>query len=192
MKKLFSLAVVVMLFSALAFADIRRPDDSKSKPSKAIDATLSISIDGTATEARLIIPRSQLRQLRAELDQLDGADDTAASAGNFTRTQTIVSGLFLSLAFVFGGVWFARSGKLASPQAKAMVIAVGLFASGAFATFVYANAGPPTDARSITGKIFTPSVHMYKQAWGNIKLEVSDESRSVRLIVPDVPKPASE
>lgn len=191
MKKMISLAATVMMLSVFAFADVRRPDDPKARPSKAVDTTLSISIDGNAKEARLIIPRSQLRQLRAELDQLDSGDDIPA-AGNFTKTQTIVSGLFLSLALVFGGVWFARSGKMAGRSANAMVIAAGVFASGAFATFVYANAGPPTDARSITGKIFTPSVHMYKQAWGKIKLEVSDEERSVRLIVPDVPKPVSE
>ncbi len=191
MKKIFSLLTLLGLLSIFAFADIRRPHDPKTKPSKGIDTTLSISIDRNAKEARLVIPRSQLKQLRAELEQLDeDADQTATVSTSFSRTQMIVSGLFLSLAFIFGGVWFARSGRNVSKTGKAAVIAAGLFMSGAVASFVFANAGPPPDARSITGKLFTPSVHMYKSAWGKIKLETSDESRDIRLIVPDVEKKA--
>lgn len=191
MKKVLSLVALSLAFAALAFGDIRRPDEPKAKPSKGIDTTLSISIDRNAKEARLVIPRNRLKQLRAELEQLDDdSNNTAAMTGDFSRTETIVSRLFLSLAFVFGGVWLARSGRAATKTAKALVIAAGLFMSGAVATFVYANVGPPPEARSITGKIFTPSVHMYKQAWGKIKLETSDESRDIRLIVPESPSAA--
>jgi len=45
--------------------------------------------------------------------------------------------------------------------------------------------GPPPEARSITGKIFTPGVHMYKQASGKIRVEASDNDW-IELIVPDV------
>ena len=188
MKKLLYLVAIVTLFSVTTLANIADPNRPKAKKSKVIDTTLSISLDRKATQARLVIPKSQIKQLRAELEQLDDAsDDTAAVSRTFSQTQTIVSGVFLSLAFVFGGVWFSRSGKTVTKTGKTLAIGAVLFLSGAFATMVFGNAGPPADARSITSKLFTRSVHTYKGAWGKIKLETSDESTAVRLIVPDPP-----
>ena len=179
-------AVVISLASAV-LADIPRPDKPK-KPAKSIDTSLSIRIDRDAKEARLIIPRDQIMQLRAALDQIDGGDYSAVGA-SFSSMQTIVSGTLLSLALVFGGLWFVRSGQRHS---KAVVTAAILLTCGSIATLVYGNAGPPSDARSITGKMFTQSVHMYKSGWGAIKLEVSDEARNPELIVPDTPKTPTE
>ena len=190
MKKLLGLTALVFLFSVAAFADIRieTPTPEKTpKQVKSIDTTLSISLRSDAKEARLLIPKSQLKQLRAELAQLDDDADTSASSG-FTKTQTIVSGIFLSLAFVFGGVWLARTRKPATKTGKALVVVAVLFLSGAFATIAFANIGPPIEARSITGKIFTDAVHQYKQASGKIKVEATDENYGIQLIVPDVPR----
>jgi hypothetical protein len=192
MKRLLLLACIIFATSSLVFGDIARP---KAKNAKAIDAMLSIRIDATAKEARLRIPKSQIAQLRAQLDEMDGDGQTAASVSSSVHTQTIVSGVLLSLALVFGGVWFARKGKTASKATRAAAVLVGIVASAAFAAFVFANAGPPPDARSITGKLFTPSVHMYKQASGRVKLETSDETDYIELIVPDVktpPKPGED
>jgi len=51
---------------------------------------------------------------------------------------------------------------------------------------VLANAGPPPEARSITGKMFTQAVHIYGFGSGQIKLEVTNEDRQyIDLIVPD-------
>jgi len=190
MKKLLFAAVFVTLFSLAALADIPRPSTPKPaktpKQAKSIDTSLIIRLDRDAKEARLIIPKSQIQQLRAELDELDGgADNTAAVTKSFTGTQTIVSGMFLTLAFVFGGVWLARSGKTVSKNSRALGIGAFLFLGGAFATFVFANAGPPPEARSINGKMFTPAVHMYKQGSGVIKLETKDTSDYIELVVPD-------
>jgi hypothetical protein len=63
---------------------------------------------------------------------------------------------------------------------------------GSIATIVYGNAGPPPEARSITSRMFTDDVHMYKAGWGAIKLEVSDTVRTPTLIVPDLPKNKSD
>jgi hypothetical protein len=95
------------------------------------------------------------------------------------------------MAIVFGGVWFTRSGGMTS---KIAAIVALLMASGAVATLVYANAGPPPEARSINGKMFTPAVHMYGFGSGKVKLETSDEVGVVTLIVPDpeTPKPGEE
>jgi hypothetical protein len=193
MKRLLFATVFVTLFSLAALADIPRPSTPKPvktpKQAKSIDTNLMIQLDRNAKEAKLIIPKSQIQRLRAELDELDGgANNTAAvSRSSFTGTQTIVSGMFLTLAFVFGGVWLARSGKTVSKNGRALGIGAFLFLGGAFATFVFANAGPPPEARSITGKMFTQAVHTYKFGSGAIKLEMSTDpdEDDVELIVPD-------
>ncbi|HLM00980.1 MAG TPA: hypothetical protein VK400_07975 [Pyrinomonadaceae bacterium] len=194
MKKLFSSIVFIAALALAAFADVRLPDTPTPKPSKKIDTRLRISISKDAKEARLRIPKSQLRQLRAELDELDGGgrEDAAASL-NFGKAQTIVSGLFLTLAFAAGGVWLMRSrdGKSETKTGgKTLVIAAGagLFLSGAAATIGFANVGPPPETRNITGKLFSNSVHAYKQASGRIQLETTDEAEEIELIVPDVAK----
>lgn len=190
MKKLLSLSVFVLLFSTAIFADVRVDTPSptpKPKANKSIDTELTIKLQRDAKEARLIIPKNQLKQLRAQIDDLDDSSDTMASA-SFTKTQTIISGLFLSLAFVFGGVWFVRSRKIDTKASKTLVIGSVLFLSGAVATIAFANAGPPAEARSITSKMFSKAFDYYKFGYGKIKLEVSSEARNPELIVPDVPE----
>ena len=187
MKKLFSSIALIVAFAPVAFADVRLPDTPTPKQLKKIDTRLHISIDKNAKEARLVIPKSQLKQLRAELEEIDAEQDATASL-SFSKTQTIVSGLFLSLAFVFGGVWLARSrgGRSETKTNKTLVVGAGLFLTVAMTTIAIANVGPPPEARSITGKIFSNSVHVYKQASGKIKLETSDAAEGIELIVPDV------
>ena len=189
MKRIFSLCALLAIFSMAAAADVRLPDTPKPTPvpkeKKEMETHFRVSIKKDAKEARLLIPKDQIKALRAQLDELDGGSNTAALL-SFSRTQTIVSGLFLSLAFVAGGVWFSRSRKTVLKPNKAVVAGAVLFFAGAFAVVSFANMGPPMEARSITGKIFTPAVHMYKQAWGKIKVETSDDNE-IELIVPDVP-----
>jgi hypothetical protein len=195
MKRILVLLAFFALFANNAFADIARPEPNKTKPSKAIDSRMTIRIDKNAKEAKLIIPKNQLKQLRAELEQLDDddSDTTAAAASlNFTRAQTVAGGLFLSLAFIFGGFWFARNKKPEVKANKTLAIGAVLFLSGALATIAYANAGPPPEARSISGKMFTPAVHLYKFATGKVKLETSDTAKQIELIVPETPNPDSE
>lgn len=185
MKKLILSLLVTTAFSAIAFADVRLPDAPTPTPKagKSIDANLQIKLDPNAKDARLIVPKSQLKALRAQLDEIDAADDTAA-VSSVSRTQTIISGTFLCLAFVFGGVWLIRSRGNSTPGKGAAAVAI-LAAVGALATVAFANIGPPLDARKITGKLFSDAVHSYKQASGPIKLETADNQSSVVLIVPD-------
>ena len=188
MKKTLLIVVLLAAASSAALANIADPSIGKSK---SIDTRLHISIDSKAKEAKLIIPRSQLRQLRAELDAIDGgSDNTAVAAGtSLSGTQTIVSGALLSVAFIFAGLWFMRSG---SKPGAAAVAGAGLLTLASVATIVYGNAGPPPEARVINGKMFTQSVHMYKQGSGPIKLEVSDKVDTPELIVPDNVKLSEE
>lgn len=193
MKRIVLAIALSAALSTLTFADIAKPQ-KPTKPKASIDTLLHISLNRDAKEARLIIPKSQLAQLRAQLDQMGGADDNAAataSSGMGTRLPTIIGGLFLSLAIVFGGIWFARSGKLSLRTNSAIVVFIIFTAIGSATTFVYGNAGPPPEARSITGKMFTQAVHLYGVGSGQIKLETSDDpDQPLELIVPD-PKDTS-
>ena len=185
MRLLIAFAAL-LIFAASALADVPRPKVTPNKPAKtaSIDTRLDIRIRRDAKEARLILSRAQLNQLRAELDAIDGGTPDTASAG-ITGIQTIGGGLFLSLAMVFAGVWFVRSGRMSKPAA-AMVL---VLAVGTWATMVYANAGPPPEARSITGRMFVQGMHYYKAGGGAIKLEVSAEEDNPVLIVPDPEEP---
>ena len=100
MKRLMLLLMVVVAVASTGLANIANPDLPGRK--KTIDTELSISLDSRAKEARLIIPRSQLKQLRAEIEQLDDSNDSAA--GTFQGTQTVISGGLISLAFIFADV----------------------------------------------------------------------------------------
>src|SRR5580765_3047069 len=137
MKRILWLTTFVLLVSTAAFADIAQPKPEKTPTQKrSIETGMSIRLDPDAKEARLIIPRSQIKQLRAELEKLDDESDNTAAVttpGDLSRTQTIMSGTFLSLALVFGGIWFVRSGKAGTKTGKGLVIlaVVAGFASAA-------------------------------------------------------------
>ena len=184
------IAVTVMLLGVLAaaaMADIARPVN-KPKKQTSVDTTLRIKLDREAKEARLIVPKSQLKALRAAIDEADSGPAEVASVGGVSRVQTIAGGLFLSLAFVFGGVWLIRTRGAGGESGKVAVgvAAIALLCSGA--TLVWANMGPPAEARSITGKMFSQAVHIYKFGYGKVKLETTDEnSDQILLIVPDPP-----
>ena len=199
MKKLFRVTAIALIASSAAFADIARPDNSEGKspkPKASYETTLDIRLRADEKDARLIIPKSQIKLLRAQLESLDNGVDSSTAAvtsSGFSGTQTIMSGLFLSLAIGFGGMWFIRSAK--NPTANKGVIAAVLLSCITSATFVFANAGPPAEARSITGKMFSQAMHIYGFGWGKIKVETTDDDDRITLIVPNPktsPSPSEE
>lgn len=195
MKRILLLTALALITSTAAFADIApiRPEKTP-KPKPGVNTTMEIMMDKSAKEAKLLIPKSQIKQLRAELESLDDDNgNTAAVTSGFTRLQTIVSGAFLSLAFVFGGMWFVRSGKASTKGGKALAAAAILGGIGAATTVVFANAGPPPAARNITSRLFDQKIFTpYGFAYGKIKIETTDGNQ-VKLIVPEATEtPASE
>lgn len=186
MKRLVAAGLFVTFFATAALADIAKRDEPKQK---SVDSTLMIRIDKDAKEARLVVPRNQLRALRAELEQLDGGQLEPIPAFTVSKLQTVVAGGLMSLAFVFGGVWYVRKGS-GGIAGRALGIGAVMLAGGALTTLVFANYGPPAEARSITGKLFSQYVHQYKFATGKIKLETADDGENVVLIVPDTTTPA--
>src|SRR3954451_22036902 len=145
MKLIAAVLMLLGIFSALAFANIAKPDNpSKGDPRKAIDTNLSIQLKSDAKEARLIIPRSQVKQLRAALEEADTGVDIASTTapGSSLGFQTIAGGTFLSLGMIFGGLWFARSRKSDAEQGNVVVALVIAIAFAFGSAMVWANAGP--------------------------------------------------
>jgi len=185
MKKIIFGFTLISLFSIAVFADIRPPITPKptatAKPQKSVEANMKIKLDKNAVEPTLIIPKDQIKQLRAQLEQLDDSTDEPVFA--ISRTQTIISGLFLSLAVIFGGVWFSKRGE----ANKTLVAGAVLFLIGSGATLVFANAGPPQELRSISNKIFKKELFSYgwNYASGKVKVKVSDDTNEIELVIPN-------
>jgi hypothetical protein len=148
---------------------------------------MMIRLHGNAAQTTLRIPKNQLKRL-AELETTDDdSDNTAAVTGGFSRTQTIVSGAFLSLALVFGGMWFGRSGVSATKAGKTVIILTAIGLAGSAASFVFANAGPPPALRNITTNLFDKKSFQYwNYVTGPVKLETTTGSM-IELEVPDPP-----
>lgn len=177
--------VALLLATALpAFANIAPP--KLPKKSNGVAARMRVGPDSKVTEAKLIIPREVFQQLRAELDGGGGSQAAAAAVTdrfNLTPTQTAFAGLCLSLSFVTVGVWLVNSrgtGKRAPRVAAALAF---LALGGAAATAVYANAGPPPVARSLTSKILIPEATYYG-AYGEVKVEIVDDGSQIQLLLP--------
>jgi hypothetical protein len=178
MKRVLCLTAFVLIAAAAAFGDIARPDSTPNRTPKPkpVDASMTIRMDKDVKTATLRIPRSQLRQLSAELEQMADENNTASTTGGISRTQTVVSGMLLSLAMAFGGMWFVRSGK-ASSTGKTLVVFALVAGIGSAATIAYANAGPPASLRTISSSLFDKKEFGYwNEAFGKIKIEVTDGS----------------
>jgi hypothetical protein len=148
--------------------------------------SFQIRIDKDATEAKLVIPVSILRSIQ----------DNAKSSSDFTprfflddqpilsRVGTVVGGLLLTLAFFAGGLWLIRNRKMTVANIGGIVLIVSLSGIGT-SSLLYANMGPPPQARSLTGKIFSEAVHAFKHASGEVRVETTPSGEHIILIVPD-------
>lgn len=184
----FCAALVILLATAtLAFGDLALPKESPAPaPSKTIKTNLVITPDGNAWNARLQIPRSSLRQLRAALDNVPGDDAVGQSVARGS-TATIMAGLCMFLAVSFGGVWLVRSGHSRNQKAVA-VIAMAVALVGATAMITRGNAAPPPGwkwqrlPQNLNGGVATT---------GTVEVEIVPDGNSIKLIVP-MYKPTAE
>jgi hypothetical protein len=192
MKKIICLLALLLVATVVMFADIARPGKTPYpvvRPGSNTSAGMTIRLDSNIDQPTLRIPRSTLKYLRAQNENGESDQDNTAAVtaqGGFSRTQTLVSGMFLSLALVFGGMWFVRSGKAASKEGKALVILAVLSGIGSAATFVYADIAPPP-ANAITSRIFDKKAMGRGEvsSWG-IRVE-SSNGDNIELFVPDLP-----
>ncbi|HJR06925.1 MAG TPA: hypothetical protein VJ842_06700 [Pyrinomonadaceae bacterium] len=185
--RLCSLALALFAFAPLAaYADIPAPEHRQTRTpqtSKRVlpPARMVIESRKDATEARLQIPQSVLRELRAEIEG-DAASDTAASTTSLRQTQTIIAGVFLSLSLAFAGVFIARSRSRMTKQIATGALVVFAIA-GALTFKALANARPPeprfVDAGSLP-RATTPDEELN----GVVRMEIVPEGRVIKLIVP--------
>lgn len=135
----------------------------------------------------LEIRRSAVEKLIASNgDVLDSETLAALSAPSGGNTQTIVSGVLFSLAFIVGGIWIFRS-KGSSKTAAGMLLGVALGAG----TMVLANSPPPSLV-TLTSRIFNNGTTVYGYARNKVKIRLieekeyinGDRSDDVVLIVP--------
>jgi hypothetical protein len=186
--RLCSLALAFFALAPLtAFADIPAPEHRQPKTpvtGKRVHPPARMLIESRtdATEARLQISQSVLRELRAEFERDAASDAAASSAGSSRQTQTIIAGVFLSLSLAFAGVFIARSRARATKQVVAGVLVV-LAVAGAFAFKALANARPPepriVDAGTLP-RATTPDAELN----GVVRVEIVPDGRVIKLIVP--------
>ena len=158
---------------------------SEPNPGEAIKklATLqrfAIQTDEKAKVARLVIPNSVIRALQAE-----GAKSGSIAPGDFfdgqpivSRMGTVMGGMLIALAVLVGGLWLIRERKVPTPNRAAIVLILALSSIGC-ASLVYANAGPPPEARSLTNKVLK-----YAFAAGEVQVETANDNDQIVLIVP--------
>lgn len=182
MKK-FALLLAFLMFAVPVFADIAvEPKPSPSPKKKEIASSMRIESLADITEARLLVPKSMTRQLRAAMDE-EGMDNPTFAG--LSSTQTVVAGLLLSCAFVFGGVWFVRSAKESNKATRAAMIFALLFAGGAVVSVSFANMRPP-EMQTLNSDILSERASRFGVR-GAIKIEVSSNVSQFVLQVPLVP-----
>lgn len=181
-------AGVVLAASLSASADIPNPKvypRPKEQPTPGAEVRLRIEQDYSTNEARLIIPREVLNQLRAEGEGGAQASPSAGLLGEGPgETQTVVAGLFLSLAFVLGGVWLVRARRAGGATARAALGVAGLMVlCGAGAAAVYANAPAVPPARRLDSNILVNDAKR-RGAAGRVRVEVIEGSGQIMLLLP--------
>jgi len=146
MKRFFAISCLVVLLGAAlaARADVPRPKPSQTE-NKHIYSSLQIIPDPKATNARLQIRQSDLKDLRAALDGTSSSRPFAASITN-SPTRTMIAGLLLFASLSFAGVWLARarsSSGLGRTHKTIAIAVVAVATIGAAAIITRGNAGPP-------------------------------------------------
>ena len=161
-----------------------KEESQKNKADKVARVPFQMRVKSNVSEPTLTIPRSELKNLRAQLDALDGGENLAGVG--FSQTQTLVGGLFFSLAFIFGGVWIARGKSFGTNQKLVAGLLLGLM-FGAATISVFANVAPPP-IKGIDGSLFSPEMlGSWRGAQGELKIVVTSDKNSGDRILLEIP-----
>lgn len=186
MRKIIGAFVILSITATIAFADIKppiRPAPTSTVAPAATEAQMAISVSRFEPEATLVIHKSMIDKINAAL-KAKGEEKLITSGGaGIASTQTIVGGLFLSLALVFGGVWLARAkGQVSKPALGIVVFAI--FGMGA--TLVIGNVPPPKRI-PLTSAIIDDKVLGRYVASGKVKILIphyESEKDDILLVLP--------
>jgi hypothetical protein len=191
MKRSIFVLFALVGFAASAFADIPGPNKkprptprstvptAKIEPTPApgpkgslaeYDGAIRLYFDKTVDVPVLEIRRSAMEKLIASNGgSLDNDTLAAISPSSMGNTQTIVSGVLFSLAFIVGGIWIFRS-KGSSKTAAGILLGVALGAG----TMVLANSPPPSLV-TLTSRIFNNGTTVYGYAANKVKIRLIEE-----------------
>lgn len=181
LSRLAALAAFLLAATLGVSADIPNPKlYPQPQAPKGAEARMRIVADGGAAEVQLVIPRALLQELGTEAGEGNAAPAAGLFGGSPGEARTVVAGVFLSLAFVLGGVWLVRSRRGVRPRAAlgALALAVLTAAGGA----VYANAPPPR-TRALNWNILVAEAKRNGAA-GPVRVTVAEEGYEVVLILP--------
>ncbi|MCU0239339.1 MAG: hypothetical protein MUC29_07845, partial [Pyrinomonadaceae bacterium] len=140
----------------------------------------------------LVIKKGSIKELKAILDEAESVEDNLAvvqdennqdvadvTSKNTSSIPTIIGGLFLSLAFVFGGVWVVRNKP---SKIVASLFFVTILASAT--VMVWANIAPPR-IFGLNKSIFSEELSRRAYASGKVRVKITNESGSqVKLLIP--------
>lgn len=184
---MLGLLVFTLLLASFAFSDISAPKTTpETEKDGSIETEMGIWVDYSVKEPTLVIPREQLQRLLEETSNSSAAN--ISSQNGISRTQTIVAGVFLSLAMLAGGIVITRSKKVNSKTAKTIVAGMVLIGAGTTATIIFANVGPPPVKLGINNKMFYQKEGTTRfRISDKIKLKVDENNdQNIRLYVPVV------
>jgi hypothetical protein len=167
-------------------ADVPTPNSNRvRRQSRPNPIYMQIQPAESAGDAKLVIPRDILQQLRASLDDTDQQDAASVTSNGRQNSRTIIAGIFLSISLAFGGVWLMRSGATSGKLARTAAVITLIGASGVATGIALGNAGPPPLARSLTSKILTPELQWWG-AYGKVTVEVVAEGDHITLVLPNM------
>jgi len=179
----FFLMLLIIGFMSI-FADIPSPNSNRvRRQPRPTPVNMKIQPAESASDAKLVIPRNILQQLRASLDDTD-QQDAASVISNNNNSRTIIAGIFMSISLAFGGVWLMRRGATSGRLVGTAAVIVLIGASG-IATGIALGNAPPYFPRSLTSKILTPELQ-WSGASGKVTVEVVADGDQITLVLPKV------
>lgn len=188
MKKLAGIFILLSLAATAAFADVKpplpKPTPSAAPPVSPEQVGVTVSVSRWEKEGTLVLTKAAIEKINAAAKAKGGDIATVAGdTGSGFSTQTMVGGLFLSPAFVFGGVWLARSKGQVSKPALGMVL---LAVVGMGTTLVIGNVPPPKRVALDSGIINAEKLKGSVAA-GKMKLLIVDyqSKDDVMLVLPN-------
>jgi hypothetical protein len=204
MKRIFFVSLFIAAFAASGFADVPGPGKKPRptplstvsisntpqpapsvgpNPERVHEAQMAVSLSNWSEEPTLVLTKAMIDKINAAAkDKGIETAGTTVGASPFASTQTIAGGVFLSLAFVFGGVWLARSkGNVSKPALGILLLAV----VGMGTTLVIGNVPPPKRI-ALSSAIINESVMRNYVAAGKVKIMIVDYENKddVTLVIP--------
>lgn len=129
--------------------------------------TVHIRPDAASGKSQLIIPRAHVAT------SLGTTDMPVPGPRGETMLPTVMAGLALAVAILFGGLWLARrQGRVSAPVAAGVGLAAGLLLAGGVAL---ANAPVPIATFSSTGVTTSVSEVLVSDSAQSIELHLTRE-----------------